>query len=118
MKSGKIWGDTESLLITPMIEVHRININPNMQCSMHKHEYKWNMFYCIKGTLEIHTRKNDYELVDITTIKSGEWTTVAPNEFHKFVSKDNHVQALEIYYLNPIMQDIVRETVGGIVEDN
>ena len=48
MKAGKIWGDTESLLVTPMIEVHKINVHPYTHCSMHKHKMKWNMFYVIK----------------------------------------------------------------------
>ena len=70
MKAGKIWGDTESLLVTPMIEVHRINVLPHMHCSMHKHNMKWNMFYVIKGELEIHQKKTDYELIDVTKINN------------------------------------------------
>jgi len=113
MKAGKVWGSTEQLLMTPMIEVHRILIEPNSYCSMHKHEFKWNMFYVISGELEIHVRKNDYKLIDITTIRDGEWTSVRPNEFHMFKTLDSPVEALEIYYLEPIKNDIVRESVGG-----
>ena len=113
MKQGKIWGSTESLLVTPMIEVHRINIYPYSHCSMHKHEYKYNMFYVLHGKLNIHVRKNDYDLEDITELVGGEFTTVSPNEFHTFSTEDENVEALEIYYLNPIMEDIIRETVGG-----
>lgn len=118
MKAGKVWGDTESLLVTPMIEVHKINVDPYMHCSMHKHNYKWNMFYVVKGELEIHQRKNDYDLIDITIIKAGEWTTVPPGEYHMFQSKDSETQALEIYYLNEIGHDIVRESVGGFVQND
>jgi mannose-6-phosphate isomerase-like protein (cupin superfamily) len=114
MKAGKVWGTTDDLLMTPSIEVHKINIEPNTHCSMHKHQFKYNMFYVISGKLEIHVRKNDYDLVDITELKSGEWTTVSPNEYHMFQSKDVDVEALEIYYLGPIFKDIIRETVGGI----
>ena len=83
---GKVWGQTEELLNTPLIEVHHITINPHMQCSMHKHEFKWNMFYVIEGTLAIDVRKNDYDLVDTTILKAGQWCSVRPNEFHKFRS--------------------------------
>ena len=97
-----------------MIEVHRIKINPHSFCSMHKHEFKWNMFYVVKGQLNIEVRKNDYDLVDVTELYQGQFTSVRPNEYHKFVSKDVPVEALEIYYLNSISDDIIRETVGGV----
>jgi mannose-6-phosphate isomerase-like protein (cupin superfamily) len=114
MKQGKIWGTTEPLLITPMIEFHRINIEPFCHCSMHKHEFKYNMFYVIEGKLDIHVRKNNYDLTDITELYQGEFTSVAPNEYHMFQSSEERVEALEIYYLNPISEDIIRETVGGL----
>lgn len=111
---GKIWGKTECLLKTPLIEVHRIHIKANAVCSMHKHEYKWNMFYVISGKLDIEVRKNDYDLVDVTHLHAGEWTSVRPNEFHRFRSVTD-VEALEIYYLEPLTDDIVREDVGGLL---
>ena len=57
MKSGKVWGQTEELLVTPLIEIHRIHIKPGMVCSMHKHEYKWNLFYVVSGELAIDVEK-------------------------------------------------------------
>ncbi len=123
MKQGKVWGKTESLLVTPMIEVHRINVEPGMKCSIHKHEHKWNMFYCISGAIDIHVQKNDYDLTDVTTLKSGEYTTVPPGEWHWFETNTmgawevrKQTEVLEIYYLEPISSDIIRKTVGGIVE--
>lgn len=116
MISGKIWGKTESLLVTPLIEIHRIFINKGCVCSMHKHEFKWNMFYVVSGELAIEVEKNDYELVDTTIIKSGEWTSVRPNEYHRFRSITD-VECLEIYYLEPLTTDIVRKNVGGVLEN-
>jgi len=115
-KAGKVWGQTIELLRTPLIEVHHILINPNCVCSMHKHEFKWNMFYVIKGELAIEVQKNDYDLLDTTTLKAGEWTSVKPNEFHRFRSLSANVEALEIYYLEPLTADIVRQNVGGVLE--
>ena len=115
MIQGKVWGTTESLLVTPMIEVHRIMIGPNGYCSMHKHEFKWNMFYLLYGELEIHVRKNDYDLTDMTMLQNpGDFTCVAPNEYHRFNTNHLPAAALEIYYLESISKDIIRETVGGI----
>lgn len=118
MLTGKVWGSTEDLLITPLIEVHRIHIKPNMQCSMHAHEHKYNMFYILNGILEIHVQKKDYDLTDITRVVAGQWTAVRPGEFHKFVTKDAWCEALEIYYIDPINPaDIIRQNVGGAVEE-
>jgi quercetin dioxygenase-like cupin family protein len=114
MIQGKIWGETQTLLVTPMIEVHRIMIDPGGYCSMHKHEFKWNMFYMIYGELDIHVRKNDYDLVDVTNLNVGEFTSVAPNEYHMFKAREGPASALEIYYLESISKDIIRETVGGL----
>ena len=128
MIQGKVWGMTEALLVTPMIEVHKIIINAGGYCSMHKHEFKWNMFYVLHGEIDIHVRKNEYDLVDVTNLRVGEHTSVAPNEYHMFkhhVPPDEEemvkkwgrpaaAAALEIYYLESISKDIIRETVGGI----
>ncbi len=114
MKEGKVWGTTETLLTTNTVEVHRIKINPRSYCSMHKHEFKWNMFYVIKGRLYIEVEKNNYDLTDVTELFQGQHTSVKPNEFHRFFTKDEPVEALEVYYLNSISEDIVRKTVGGV----
>ncbi len=114
-KAGKVWGQTIELLKTPLIEVHHILINKNCVCSMHKHEFKWNMFYVVSGQLVIEVEKNDYDLLDMTEIGPGEWTSVKPNEFHRFRSITD-VEALEIYYLEPLTADIVRKNVGGVLE--
>ena len=114
MLSGKVWGDTQSLLITPMIEVHRINILPHMKCSVHKHEHKYNMFYVISGELYLTVTKTEYDLEDITKLFAGQSTTVQPNEYHRFYTLDKPVEALEIYYLSSLdTKDIKRIGVGG-----
>ena len=113
MIQGKVWGATESLLVTPMIELHRIHVEPGMKCSEHKHEFKWNAFYCVSGSIDIHVKKNDYDLTDITSLHAGEFTTVHPNEYHWFETSKDSAQVLEIYYVESISSDIVRRTVGG-----
>lgn len=114
MLQGKVWGTTEALLVTPLIEVHRIKINPNSYCSTHKHSFKYNAFYCLDGLMHIEVYKNDYALMDTTCIRTNEIATVPPGEYHRFVTKDYHAWALEIYYLNPIdINDIVRKDCGG-----
>ena len=72
------------------------------------------MFYVIKGRLYIEVEKNNYDLTDVTELFQGQHTSVKPNEFHRFFTKDEPVEALEVYYLNSISEDIVRKTVGGV----
>jgi quercetin dioxygenase-like cupin family protein len=101
----------------PLIIV-RVTITPDQMkydipMNYHQHERKWNMFYCVHGIMEIHVRKNAYDLVDVTTLHPGEYTSVKPGEYHWFETKLNDAEVLEIYYLEPITEDIVRETVGG-----
>lgn len=115
MIRGKAWGHTRVLLQRPTIEMHRMSIAPNYRCSMHKHCHKWNAFLVISGTLTIFVRKNDYPLEDKTRLGPGEIMEVAPGEFHRFESGEDPVDALELYYLEPLSDDIVREDCGGAV---
>jgi len=114
-KNGKIWGTTIPVLITPTVEIHHGFINLGFKCSEHKHEFKWNGFFCISGSIKIHVRKNDYDLVDVTTLYAGDFTTVRPNEYHWFQTDIEEAEILEIYYPQHITDDIVRKTVGGYI---
>jgi len=110
--TGKVWGDTSVIIQNPIVELHKINIKAGFKCSEHKHEHKWNGFYVVSGTLEIHVRKNNYELTDVTTLRAGDFTTVSPGEYHWFTCIDDCV-ALELYYPELLSEDIVRKSVGG-----
>jgi len=110
--TGKVWGDTSVIIQNPLVELHKINIKAGYKCSEHKHEHKWNGFYVISGTLEIHVRKNNYELTDVTTLRAGDFTSVRPGEYHWFNSISDCV-ALELYYPETLSEDIVRKSVGG-----
>lgn len=117
MKAGKVWGQTELLLRTPLIEIHRLTIKPGAACSLHLHRYKWNAFYVASGRLTIEVHKNAYALVDRTELGPGEFTTVAPGERHRFVSGPEMVKAIEVYYPETLSEDIERFDVGGLLEN-
>ena len=51
-------------------------------------------------------------MVDKTLLGPREWTTVKPGEYHSFQAKED-TMALELYYPEPLSDDIVRKTVGG-----
>ena len=115
MIQGKIWGTTEPLLVTPLIEIHRIRAKPNSHCSWHAHHFKWNCFIVTSGELFIEARKLDYELVDTTRLMAGDSTTVPPREYHRFVSGTEGAVAYEVYYPEPLGPDIEREDHGGVI---
>lgn len=114
--TGKVWGSTETILATPLMEIHRLQIKPLHQCSLHVHRYKWNGFFVVSGELTIETVKNDYALTDETVLGPGDFTTVKPGEHHRFKSGASPCEALEIYYTEPLSEDIQRKDKGGPVE--
>ena len=54
-------------------------------------------------------------MIDTTTLRGTQWTTVKPGEYHSFEAISD-VLAFEIYYPEPLTDDIVRKTVGGLPE--
>ena len=113
MKAGKVWGQTELIFQNPFIEFHRIFVGAGGYCSTHKHDFKWNLFYVTSGKLKIKVHKNDNDLIDETILGHGEWTTVKPGEYHSFEAEDDTL-AFELYYPEPLSDDIIRQTVGGL----
>lgn len=113
MKVGKVWGITECILQSPFVEVHRLYIEPNHQCSLHVHQRKWNAFLVLSGELFIDVVKNDYALTDVTQLGVGEITSVRPGEYHRFRTGDKPCDLVEFYYPDGMSEDIVRKDHGG-----
>lgn len=111
--AGKVWGETYTMLQTPIISMHRLVIKPNSQCSMHLHKNKWNSFIVLSGLLYIEVEKSGYPLTDITTLREGGIVSVQPGEYHRFRTGDEPAEALEFYYPEPLSEDIIRKDVGG-----
>ena len=111
MKAGKIWGQTELIHANGVLEFHRIEFKKNVACSKHKHEFKWNGFFCESGKLLIKVWQKDYNLVDETILNAGEFTTVKPGVYHQFVGLEDGV-AFELYWAQFDHNDIQRESVG------
>lgn len=111
---NKIWGTTEPLVITPLFEMHRLVINPEHRCSLHVHRYKWNAFYVISGSLFIDTVVGDLGAPVITVgLDAGDHTTLAPGLHHQFRTAVHPCCAIEMYYTEPLSEDIIRRNVGG-----
>ena len=113
IKSGKVWGMTELVHANAVVEFHRIEANEGAFCSKHKHSHKWNGFFVESGSLKIKVWKTNYDLVDETILGPGDFTAVAPGEFHQFHALQPTI-AVETYWSQELnMNDIVRKSVGG-----
>lgn len=118
MKNGKVWGNTQQLLSTPLFSLHLLHIKPKHQCSLHVHRRKSNGFIVQSGRLFIDVVKNDYPLTDTTELGPGEFMTVPPGEHHRFRTGDEPCTAWEFYYLEPLADDIDRKDHGGEIPDD
>lgn len=110
----KIWGETEPMIVTPMFELHRLRIESGMACSMHQHRFKHNAFYLLGGQLFIDA-ESDGRLVTHTLLL-GKPITIGPGIFHRFrTPRDHRAGVLEMYFTEPLSEDIIRRNVGGPV---
>lgn len=113
MIEGKVWGQTELIEANSSLEFHRIEIKKGGTCSKHKHRYKWNGFFVESGSLLVRVWKNNYDLVDETVLHKGQYTRVAPGEYHQFEALEDTI-AFELYWANFDHEDIERDTVGHL----
>jgi mannose-6-phosphate isomerase-like protein (cupin superfamily) len=113
MMTEKIWGTTEALKMTPMFELHRLVIKPMMQCSLHIHQFKHNSFYILDGKLYIDECESDFKPINVTLLRAGDHFSVGPSIHHRFRTSDLPCTALEMYYTEPLSEDIIRRNVGG-----
>lgn len=117
-KVGKVWGATECVVSNPSLHMELLTIKPWHECSLHVHRHKRNAFQVIKGRLFIDVVKNDYPLTDTTELGPGEATEVKAGEHHKFRTGPQGCVCWEIYYPEPMSDDIERKGHGGEVERN
>lgn len=110
-KQGKIWGETCEIFTRNNVSIHRITINKGACCSKHYHDHKHNIFYVESGKILVQEWKNEYNLLDETTLKSGEMCSVPPKNFHMFVGLEDSI-VYEIYYVELNSNDIIRENTG------
>lgn len=110
----KIWGDTEPMILTPMFEMHRLMIKPFHVCSIHTHQFKHNAFFVVRGTLFVDSWiEKGNGRADAIRLEPGACYTVAPGVRHRFRTGEQECYALEMYYTEPLSEDIQRENVGG-----
>lgn len=112
MKSGKFWGVTEELFNNGIVAIHLLKIKKGGFCSVHKHNYKSNIFHVLRGNLKLSVWSQENESDD-TVLFEGERTEVPPHVYHQFKGL-TEVECLEIYTVGFRGDDIIRKTVGGM----
>ena len=113
MIQGKVWGQTEKIFARNNVQVHRIEGVAGGYCSKHLHERKHNLFYVDSGRLKIEIWPVAGARPDVTHLASGESCSVPPGVQHRFTVIESCV-AYEIYWVELVDPDIVREDHGGI----
>lgn len=113
--TGKVWGTTALIEATPIFEMHRLDIKPHHECSLHVHRRKANGFMVIKGRLFVDVLKEDYPLTNTTELKAGDHVVVPPGEYHKFRTGREACVAVEWYTPALLSSDIERRGHGGKV---
>lgn len=111
----KIWGTTTGLILTPLFEVHRLQIKPRHRCSFHEHRTKHNAFYVLEGVLFIDSALSLNEKPEERKLTAGHTYTVAPGVWHQFRTEFQDCLALEMYFCEPLSEDIHRSNTGGPV---
>lgn len=109
----KVWGTTTPLIVTPMFEMHRLEINPWFRCSYHEHNFKHNAFYVIEGVLYVDWQRLHAMMPVPLVLEVGDHFTIKPGVPHQFRTGPHACVALEMYYTEPLSEDIVRHNVGG-----
>jgi len=114
IKAGKIWGNTNSLIVNPFFEFHRIEFKAGFKCSEHFHVHKINYFFVESGKMLIRVWQDaDQEgLVDETILEAGQFSQVKPGKIHQFEGLEDGV-AFELYWAEFSHDDIVRRTIGS-----
>ena len=116
-RQGKVWGWTQYVFEIPgVVSLWNLYIKPMSECSRHRHDHKHNMFVLQRGELEISVVKNSYDLVDVTVLRDGDFMTVPFAEKHSFHNRTSEpVYAMELYWAELSNDDIIRDSVGGII---
>lgn len=117
---GKVWGKTQTVLLTRTAQVSICHIDAGWQCSKHYHAQKYNRFHVISGQLEVISYKDEKdETGDRIILTDGLSTSIRPGVYHRFRSLTD-VVLVECYWIkeNAIdTQDIVRVDTGGPIEE-
>ncbi len=113
MKQGKVWGETAEVYSDgATLSIHWLAISKGGYSSEHIHEHKRNVFFVLKGRLEVIQWPAGREIPDVTVLGPGDTTEVKPGIWHGFRAIET-TDCIEVYSGRLIGADITRRTQGG-----
>ncbi len=110
-RTRKIWGERVLLRKDSTHANSLLSIDPGMECSWHRHQAKFNLFYVISGKVGIVTEEPGLGKQE-TSLTAGQCFTTKPGQWHKFVAYE-HSLVIEEMYVDYDEGDIERQTTGG-----
>lgn len=113
MINGKIWGENILVFKNNSIQVNQIFIKKGGRCSKHMHNHKNNIFFIQSGSLLVEQWVSE-SMVDSTILGPKNMIEIPSQTYHRFTALED-TSAIEVYYLNIDIDDILREDTGTII---
>lgn len=110
-RTRKIWGERVLLRKDSTHANSLLTIEPGMECSWHRHQSKYNLFYIISGKVSIVTEEVGLGKQE-TVLTAGQCFTTKPGQWHKFAAHELSL-VIEEMYVEYSEGDIERQTTGG-----
>ena len=109
----KAWGTCYHIFKNSNVNVDLLRIEPGGYCSLHKHQAKHNLFYVLKGILDIELDLHD-DIRKICLNQENPRFIIAPGIHHRFTSYEG-CRCIEISFVKINDNDIIRFSESGII---
>lgn len=117
-KNVKLWGWTQTLLLTESAHVAYAVLHEGGFSSRHYHDKLWNRFYVVQGTLQVLVYRNNK--VEWVELGAGQALDIEPGVEHRMLAVTN-CELIEAYWteydVDVDPEDIVRKDNGGNVSE-
>ena len=110
---AKDWGVNRPVYRDHLTELHHASIAPGGASSVHRHDFKWNLFYVAAGGVRVEFYGDDAvptrAPVETADLVAREQLVVWPSAWHRFVAGPDGCELIEQYGVCPVEPgDIVR----------
>ena len=107
------WGKRDRIFEWSGGLVTMLYLEPKQRCSYHRHQHSYNLFYVVSGELGVKTDKG----YTTKLLPQQVPFVVEPFVQHEFQTYEEPTTLLEIAYVEYDVNDIVRESLGGPLDE-
>lgn len=107
------WGERIRTYRSDSALVTILYLQPMKRCSWHHHNYTYNQFFVIRGSLGVKTNIGPGDSCQTTWIGPKEYFTVPPGIKHEFRTGPEGAIIEEVAYVKYDESDIHRDKLGG-----